>query len=339
MKKIKTSLFLLLLLILLASIVYLFYVRGVAIVPYLQGPQDVQHSGITFEYEWLVKKDMPTPRTEVSAAAVGGKIYVIGGFDGFGRTSNAVEIYDPSSDMWSQGPSLPEGRHHAAAVSVENKLFVIGGFAGGFDPKSDLFLLDLDIPSNPSWQKKSDLPTPRGAMAAAYIDGKIYAVAGVSRNRLSDKLEVYDLETGKWEEMKNAPTKREHLAAAALDGLLYVGAGREQSLSKNLNVLEVYDPTTDSWRKESPLPTARGGVAGASFNGLFVVAGGEQPISTFREVEAYDPVGKKWVALPSLPTPRHGLSAVVIDNSLYVIGGGKNPGLSVSGSNEVLRVK
>jgi Kelch motif len=35
---------------------------------------------------------MPTPRTEVAAAVLAGKIYVIGGFDGLGRTVATVEV-------------------------------------------------------------------------------------------------------------------------------------------------------------------------------------------------------------------------------------------------------
>jgi N-acetylneuraminic acid mutarotase len=87
------------------------------------------------------------------------------------------------------------------------------------------------------------------------------------------------------------------------------------------------------------MPTARGGVAGAVFDGLFVVAGGEQLSGTFTEVEAFDPVANHWLSLPSLPTPRHGLAAAAVGNTLYIIGGGKKPGLSVSGSNEALEVR
>jgi N-acetylneuraminic acid mutarotase len=86
------------------------------------------------------------------------------------------------------------------------------------------------------------------------------------------------------------------------------------------------------------MPTPRGGIAGTVFDGLFVVAGGEQPTATHSEVEAFDPETRQWLSLPRLPTPRHGLAAVVLGDTLYVIGGGKRPGLSVSGSNEALRV-
>ena len=35
-----------------------------------------------------------------------------------------------------------------------------------------------------------------------------------------------------------------------------------------------------------------------------------------------------------MPTARHGLGAAVVGGTIYVIGGGATPGLSVSGANE-----
>lgn len=75
------------------------------------------------------------------------------------------------------------------------------------------------------------------------------------------------------------------------------------------------------------------------FEGLFIVAGGEDPGGTFSEVEAFDPVANRWLSFPPLPTPRHGLAAAAVGNMLYVIGGGKRPGLSVSRTNETLEVR
>jgi len=36
-----------------------------------------------------------------------------------------------------------------------------------------------------------------------------------------------------------------------------------------------------------------------------------------------------------MPTPRHGLAAVTINDRIYVVGSGEEPGLSVSGVNEI----
>jgi hypothetical protein len=67
---------------------------------------------------------MPSARTEVAVAEVGGRIYVIGGF----RGERELEIYDPSTDRWSRGALIPRPLHHAAAVGLNDKLYVIGGF-------------------------------------------------------------------------------------------------------------------------------------------------------------------------------------------------------------------
>lgn len=84
--------------------------------------------------------------------------------------------------------------------------------------------------------------------------------------------------------------------------------------------------------------TARGGITGTATGNLFVVSGGESITKTFDEVEAYDLTTQEWRPLPSLPTARHGLASAMVDDDLYVIGGGRRPGLSVSGVNESLQL-
>ncbi len=46
----------------------------------------------------------------------------------------------------------------------------------------------------------------------------------------------------------------------------------------------------------------------------------------------------RWRRLADLPTPRHGLGAVAFARDVYAIGGGPEPGLTVTGANEALRV-
>src|SRR5499433_4404923 len=71
---------------------------------------------------WIISTPMPSSRTEVAVAEVGGKIYVVGGFGG----ERELEVYDPGADRWSRGASIPRALHHAAAVGSNGKLFVIG---------------------------------------------------------------------------------------------------------------------------------------------------------------------------------------------------------------------
>ncbi len=109
---------------------------------------------------------MPSARTEVAVAEVGGKIYVVGGF----RGERELEIYDPVADRWSRGASIPRALHHTAAVDLKDKLYVVGGFVEGWTPTDEVHEYD---PASDRWQRLAALPTPRGALAAAVLDGKI----------------------------------------------------------------------------------------------------------------------------------------------------------------------
>jgi hypothetical protein len=66
--------------------------------------------------------------------------------------------------------------------------------------------------------------------------------------------------------------------------------------------------------------------------------GGEEPGGTIREVYAYGIASRRWQRLDDLPTPRHGLGVAAFGGRIYVIGGGPEPGLTVSDANETLRI-
>jgi hypothetical protein len=70
---------------------------------------------------WRTRTSMPTPRTEMSAIALGKKIYVVGGFDSAERFTT-TEIYDTETDSWSIGAPMPEHVNHAGIGVVNGKI-------------------------------------------------------------------------------------------------------------------------------------------------------------------------------------------------------------------------
>ena len=60
--------------------------------------------------------------------------------------------------------------------------------------------------------------------------------------------------------------------------------------------------------------------------------------SSIREVLAYRIAEKRWVRLADLPTPRHGVGVAALGGRVYVIGGGPEPGLTVSSANESIAI-
>ncbi|MBI4267941.1 MAG: hypothetical protein HY662_04060, partial [Chloroflexi bacterium] len=140
---------------------------------------------------WEKRAPFPSPRSEVTAAALAGKVYVIGGLTPNAGVTRLVEAYDPISNSWQRRADLPVPLHHTAAVALDDKVYVIAGFSGGFTPIDSVFAYDSNTDQ---WSARASLPTPRGAHAAAVVNGKIYVIGGVTGFGGDNiaTLEVYD---------------------------------------------------------------------------------------------------------------------------------------------------
>jgi hypothetical protein len=285
---------------------------------------------------WTTLAEAPLEVTEVAAAAFQGELWTAGGLTADGGVSAAVQVYDPSSDAWREGPELPEPVHHASLVATASDLVLIGGYRTlAFDPVADVFVLDQE---NDTWVEATPLPEPRGAGAGAWDGARVVYGGGIGEDGLAD--EVWGIEgpdNAEWTAVANLSTARDHLAATSDgEGTVWFLAGREVSLESTVAIVDQL--RGDDAVHIGDLPTPRGGVAGFfSEDHGACLAGGEEPESTFAEVECIATDGTT-AALPDLSLPRHGLGAAVIDGIAYVALGGPEPGLAVSGSLEALRV-
>lgn len=145
---------------------------------------------------WTMKRPMSAARNEVQLAALGGKVYVIGG----GIAGNAVpqiDEYDPASDGWRARASMPKGLDHLGAAVIGGKIVTVGGFIGSphRGAVSDVYEYD---PAADSWRPLAPLKAPRGAVGVTVLDGKIHAVGGrgIDNTFTVGTHEVYDPATG-----------------------------------------------------------------------------------------------------------------------------------------------
>jgi N-acetylneuraminic acid mutarotase len=293
---------------------------------------------------WKTGAPAPTKRTEVAAAAVGGKVYVVGGFSKPSlknaldyAISRAVEVYDPGSNTWSTTTPLPEGRHHAGIAVVNGALYVIGGFT------KSLLSVWKAVPTvyhyNPetaSWRELPNMPTARGALGVTVYRDRLYAIGGYDGERNTAVVEVFDPQSNTWSSVASMPTPRDHLAVATVGSRIYAIGGRPNlNYRHNMGIVEEYDPETDQWQSRAKLPTARSGIATGVIDGRIYVLGGESEKGTFATNEVYMPDVDQWHAMAPMPTARHGLGAAMVDGHLYVISGGPAPGGSFSQVNEI----
>src|SRR6266550_2729086 len=77
---------------------------------------------------WRRLTGAPSERTEVAAAAVGARIYVVGGFARNGATLGVVEVLDTATGRWERGRDVPVPVNHAMAATAGGTVYVFGGY-------------------------------------------------------------------------------------------------------------------------------------------------------------------------------------------------------------------
>ncbi|MDA2932434.1 hypothetical protein MYX19_04685 [Nitrospinae bacterium AH-259-F20] len=198
---------------------------------------------------------MPTVRNETAAAAIDGKLYVVGGgTPGCCPAFDTLEVFDPNDGpigSWSTLEPMPTARRAPAAAVIDGKLYVVGGFLGfpccpaPPGAGAPLGTLEKFDPDTDSWETSegveatlTPMPTPRSNLAAGVINGKLYVVGG--SGSILDTVEVYDPATDTWSTETSMPTPRQRLAAAVIAGKLYAVGGDDAG--GTLDTLEIFTP-------------------------------------------------------------------------------------------------
>jgi len=194
---------------------------------------------------WAPMAPMPTAPRGFAAAAVNGKIYAIGGYDPSNRNASlsTVEVYDPATNTWRSSTEppgtpgapapMPTARGFLAAAAVNGKIYAIGGDDGNivntvevYDPATNTWRSSTEPPGTPG--APAPMPTAQFKLAAAAVNGKIYAIGGVAGNALQT-VEVYDPSSNSWSTAAGMLTARYGLAAADANGLIYAVGGENLS--------------------------------------------------------------------------------------------------------------
>jgi N-acetylneuraminic acid mutarotase len=127
---------------------------------------------------WSLGPSLPQPIHHIHAAAVDGKLYVIGGeIDGAstGRPEKFVSnvwVHDPKVGGWVARASMPTARSGGGKAVIDGKIYI----AGGRPPGGSAF--EVYDPATDKWEKLPDLPTQRNHLAMVALNGKIYVAGG-----------------------------------------------------------------------------------------------------------------------------------------------------------------
>ena len=190
---------------------------------------------------WSTKAPMPTARSAVTAAVIGGKLYVTGGRGPCPPCPpyQVLEIYDPVTDTWDRTRApLPLAVGGAGGAALNGKFYVVGGEAGTSEPKRADLLASYD-PSTNQWQLGPPLPTPRAELGLEVVHGVLYAMGGVGAYEESNVVEAYDPIQNIWSTKAALPVARAYVQPVAINGLIYV-AGSGGPVNRPLATLHAY---------------------------------------------------------------------------------------------------
>lgn len=153
---------------------------------------DTDRHLVRVDGRWETARPCPMARNSAAAAVLDGAIWVAGGRTVSGGGTGRLDRYDPAADRWDTLAPIP--RSHAqnnqvggglAMAEAGGKLVAFGGewFAprnsggGGGGVFAETWLYD---PARDAWTAGPDMKTPRHGLAAASVDGAVYAIAGGS---------------------------------------------------------------------------------------------------------------------------------------------------------------
>ncbi len=267
----------------------------------------------------------PEARHENDYIGIANKLYLLGG-----RKIDPVQVYDASTNTWTEYPEPPIKIHHFQSVEWNNKIYIVGAFTGNYSsepPVPNVYIYDI---TTNQWSVGPEIPDARqrGAAAAVVFNEKIYIVGGNTKGHQGGFVawfDEFDPATGAWTPLADAPIARDHHRAAIVQDKLYVVAGRQTNRpvdnvkANTIGQVDVFDFATNQWSTlPNDIPTPRAGVAMIQHGRELIVAAGESLSGNHDEVEALDLISGTWRTLPNLVYSRNGPGGASFRNRLFV---------------------
>lgn len=320
-------------------------------------PVDLQVLPVFGQIEWTVK-ELPFigkgPHAGISGAgmaAVGGQIYLAGGFIPAGdetqdlgrRSSRWAHRYDPTTGQWSELPDLPARREYTRAASTESTFLILGGAVQGKPAQAGAEVFQLNvIQAVPAWQNLPPMSVARTHLSVGIIGSQLIATGGNRYDfaekgysprtiqNLTERLDLKAVDRG-WQKCAPIPGHaRGWSATAVLKDQFYMLGGVTWTDKVRLRLAETlrYDPARDAWQRLADFPVPISGWEADVYADRYLIAIGGAAKHWNDVPFVYDTETDRWMRITS-PLPPGGLfndpGVCILGDTIYVIGG-EGPG-------------
>ncbi|XP_071999393.1 kelch-like protein 6 isoform X5 [Engystomops pustulosus] len=189
---------------------------------YISGGKETQHDVWKYNSsinKWIQIENLNVGRWRHKMAALCGKVYALGGFDGSQRIYS-VEAYEPFQDCWTEVAPLIISVSSFAVASHKNKLYVIGGGPNGKLATDKTQCYD---PTTNKWCFKSSMPVEAKCINAVSFHDHIYVVGGAMKALYS-----YNPLDDSWSLVTKFSHERASCGIAACCNKIFITGGRDE---------------------------------------------------------------------------------------------------------------
>ncbi|KAM8953550.1 kelch-like protein 6 [Pelodytes ibericus] len=214
---------------------------------YISGGKETQHDVWKYNSsinKWIQIEYLNVGRWRHKMAALCGKVYTIGGFDGSQRIYS-VEAYDPFHNCWTEVAPLLFSVSSFASASYQNKLYIIGGGPNGKLATDKTQCYD---PTINKWTLKSPMPVEAKCINAVSFHDHIYIVGGAMKALYS-----YSPLQDSWCLVTTFSHERASCGIAACCNKIFITGGRDEKNEVIATVL-CWDVENHKLTEECVLP-------------------------------------------------------------------------------------
>lgn len=290
---------------------------------------------------WEVKADIPHTVYGHGAAAVGDRLYIIGGCEtaDWTTTSTRLQIYDSARDTWTTGADLPIELGWPMVAVYGDIIYVFGGMRNGAVSTDRAWVYD---PSENAWAAIRPLPVKAMNGVAATVGESIYVGLGYQRVDRSAKgvtenflhFYRYNPADNTYTRVADAPEGACYAAVGTCDGNVYVVHGARFEIGFHAmkdygwadGVLK-YQPAANAWTKlDVPRVQPRlffltQSTSSAYHGEKLLIIGGHSHYRRTNVSGYFDMRRELFFGLPDLPGPRCCGAGGVIGETLILAGG------------------
>jgi uncharacterized repeat protein (TIGR03803 family) len=275
---------------------------------------------------WSTGAGLPTAVQFPVAAALNGKIYVVGGTTATSLVGDN-QVYTPGSNTWTTAAAIPAPVYGAASAVVSGVLYVIGGYTTASSTATNL--VQAYNPTTNIWTTKTNMPTARGSAAAVLDGGSIYVIGGNGTTQRLNKVEKFNPATDTWTTEAPLLVGKSEPSAAMLGATIVAVDGYTAAQDTGDN--EGYTVSTNKWKTLQADPTPRNASCYGTLSGALFIAGGGDNGTPQSLTESFNATADSFTSQAAMPQAVIAPGSTVANGLLYCVGGSSS-GVQLEGT-------